>query len=190
MAGLTNGTASQLPRKRRRPAVVCAECRRRKIACDRKTPCGQCALHKVECVYVTGAVPPPYGRPVRATTSPGRNATGSSVADGSDGSGIPIDTTAAVTTTITATGAGTATATVTASPLDEPDDDDRPGAPPQFPISAMGERSTRFGGRLAKTRLFGRTHWANNMDEVGSKSGCVLESVSFADSCSSERSTV
>ena len=30
------------PRKRRRPALSCVECRRRKIKCDRNKPCGPC----------------------------------------------------------------------------------------------------------------------------------------------------
>lgn len=34
------------PRKRRRPALSCAECRRRKIKCDRNIPCRQCTLSK------------------------------------------------------------------------------------------------------------------------------------------------
>lgn len=38
-------------RKRRRPAVVCNECRRRKIACDRKSPCGQCIQYNSTCIY-------------------------------------------------------------------------------------------------------------------------------------------
>lgn len=41
-----------LPRKRRRPALACVECRRRKIRCDRRTPCGHCVLLKfATCVY-------------------------------------------------------------------------------------------------------------------------------------------
>lgn len=31
-----------LPRKRRRPALSCVECRRRKIKCDRTMPCSHC----------------------------------------------------------------------------------------------------------------------------------------------------
>lgn len=34
------------PRKRRRPALSCAECRRRKIKCDRNSPCNQCLRFK------------------------------------------------------------------------------------------------------------------------------------------------
>lgn len=40
------------PRKRRRPALSCAECRRRKIKCDRNVPCSPCKLSKsTTCTY-------------------------------------------------------------------------------------------------------------------------------------------
>lgn len=38
-------------RKRRRQAVVCTECRRRKIACDRNSPCAQCIQSSSVCTY-------------------------------------------------------------------------------------------------------------------------------------------
>ncbi|KAF5632995.1 hypothetical protein F25303_9278 [Fusarium sp. NRRL 25303] len=39
--------------KRRRPAVACTECRRRKIRCDRHSPCGPCSksMPSLRCVY-------------------------------------------------------------------------------------------------------------------------------------------
>ncbi|PLB50333.1 hypothetical protein P170DRAFT_508533 [Aspergillus steynii IBT 23096] len=40
------------PKKRRRPALACLECRRRKVKCDRTTPCGQCTAHRSSCRYV------------------------------------------------------------------------------------------------------------------------------------------
>ncbi|KAF4488272.1 Aspyridones cluster regulator apdR [Colletotrichum fructicola Nara gc5] len=39
------------PHKRRRPAVACTECRRRKIACDLRSPCGHCRRSLSKCVY-------------------------------------------------------------------------------------------------------------------------------------------
>jgi hypothetical protein len=40
------------PRKRRRPALSCVECRRRKIKCDRRTPCSHCVQLKItKCTY-------------------------------------------------------------------------------------------------------------------------------------------
>ncbi|KAF7623754.1 hypothetical protein F9C07_5260 [Aspergillus flavus] len=41
-------------RRRRRPAVSCSLCRRRKIRCDRKSPCNNCVRSKNEaCIYET-----------------------------------------------------------------------------------------------------------------------------------------
>jgi hypothetical protein len=43
------------PRKRRRPALSCVECRRRKIKCDRNNPCTQCTQSKsASCTYKDG----------------------------------------------------------------------------------------------------------------------------------------
>ncbi|VUC26324.1 unnamed protein product [Clonostachys rosea] len=39
------------PRRRRRPAFSCLECRRRKIKCDRKDPCSHCVSVAVQCVH-------------------------------------------------------------------------------------------------------------------------------------------
>lgn len=41
-------------RKRRRPALSCEQCRRRKVRCDREMPCGPCskAHPELECEYV------------------------------------------------------------------------------------------------------------------------------------------
>ncbi|KAI0199281.1 hypothetical protein F4808DRAFT_218935 [Astrocystis sublimbata] len=39
------------PRRRRRPALSCLACRRRKLKCDRATPCARCIEAKVSCTY-------------------------------------------------------------------------------------------------------------------------------------------
>ena len=39
------------PRRRRRPALSCVECRRRKIKCDRISPCAHCVSNKADCIY-------------------------------------------------------------------------------------------------------------------------------------------
>lgn len=38
-------------RRRRRPALSCRECRRRKIKCDHNKPCAHCIHHGTQCVY-------------------------------------------------------------------------------------------------------------------------------------------
>ena len=52
-ANSTLSTAPQPPpRKRRRPALSCEQCRRRKIKCDRAYPCSQCLQSKTgSCSY-------------------------------------------------------------------------------------------------------------------------------------------
>ncbi|KAI3332482.1 hypothetical protein HD806DRAFT_480732 [Xylariaceae sp. AK1471] len=39
------------PRRRRRPALSCLACRRRKIKCDRADPCSRCISTKTHCTY-------------------------------------------------------------------------------------------------------------------------------------------
>ncbi|KAI0128250.1 hypothetical protein F4776DRAFT_201282 [Hypoxylon sp. NC0597] len=39
------------PRRRRRPALSCLECRRRKIKCNRNEPCAHCVSAKLPCTY-------------------------------------------------------------------------------------------------------------------------------------------
>jgi hypothetical protein len=47
-----------IPRRRRRPALSCIECRRRKIKCDRAEPCTHCKASRSQCSYRI------YSRPV------------------------------------------------------------------------------------------------------------------------------
>ncbi|KJZ79446.1 hypothetical protein HIM_00915 [Hirsutella minnesotensis 3608] len=45
-------------KKRRRPALACEQCRRRKIRCDRKSPCGHCDKARIaSCTYIPTHVP-------------------------------------------------------------------------------------------------------------------------------------
>lgn len=39
------------PRRRRRPALACLDCRRRKIKCDRNDPCANCTSFGTQCTY-------------------------------------------------------------------------------------------------------------------------------------------
>ncbi|KAI6597145.1 hypothetical protein MCOR06_002187 [Pyricularia oryzae] len=49
----------RLQRKRRRPALACDECRRRKVKCDRAVPCTNCVRHQCAdvCSYHASHVP-------------------------------------------------------------------------------------------------------------------------------------
>lgn len=46
-------TMEREPKRRRRPALSCVQCRRRKIKCDRSDPCKHCLAAKHCCTYDT-----------------------------------------------------------------------------------------------------------------------------------------
>ena len=52
MASDVSGPSAEQPRKRRRPALSCFECRHKKIKCDRNNPCSPCMKAKSStCTY-------------------------------------------------------------------------------------------------------------------------------------------
>lgn len=52
---------------------ACVSCQRRKIGCDRRTPCSACVKADVEC---TPSVPVPYKRRKKATDTSARGSQG------------------------------------------------------------------------------------------------------------------
>ena len=68
------------PRKRRRPALSCVECRKRKIKCDRNRPCGPCVqARSPSCTFTEDAarlptvvhtLHEPVAKPALQTTAP------------------------------------------------------------------------------------------------------------------------
>ncbi|KAL2071166.1 hypothetical protein VTL71DRAFT_12401 [Oculimacula yallundae] len=63
-------------RKRRRPALACEQCRRRKIRCDRNVPCENCARSASEaCTYVLDDTETVQMKPNRPRTSTNDNVT-------------------------------------------------------------------------------------------------------------------
>ncbi|CAG9955846.1 unnamed protein product [Clonostachys rosea f. rosea IK726] len=53
MDGGTDLTDPSRQKKRRRPALACEQCRRRKVRCDRRLPCSTCVrTNHVDCTYV------------------------------------------------------------------------------------------------------------------------------------------
>jgi len=59
------------PRKRRRPAMSCLECRRRKIKCCRNDPCAHCVSTKAQCtfsIYSNEPRPAPLTTPLNPST--------------------------------------------------------------------------------------------------------------------------
>jgi hypothetical protein len=66
-------------KKRRRPALSCEPCRRRKVKCDRNQPCGQCVQSKIaSCAYspIRPAVPRRTRNPIPLASFPGQSSSG------------------------------------------------------------------------------------------------------------------
>ena len=57
-------------KKRRRPALSCEQCRRRKIRCDRMQPCSHCVKSKIPgCSYAPTHVPASWAKRAAAQTA-------------------------------------------------------------------------------------------------------------------------
>ncbi|KAL2178472.1 uncharacterized protein P884DRAFT_283904 [Thermothelomyces heterothallicus CBS 202.75] len=98
-------------RRRRRPALSCWECRRRKVKCDHGNPCAHCARHGKHCVYKPFARDDSAVSPKQRSGSPGLIAT-------SNTSTATATTTAAATSAATSAAATIATATAIPPPID------------------------------------------------------------------------
>ncbi|KAB8345906.1 hypothetical protein FH972_022961 [Carpinus fangiana] len=160
----TSSTAAPAPtRKRRRPAVVCTECRRRKIACDRNAPCGQCVLVNSTCTYSSPNYEP-TARP-RPASAVKTNAT-SQPSDRDTSASATRDTAAFDIVSLPS---------VFGPGFRETREPSRGGElrrsvqeRPQSPINYL------HIGRFQKARFFGPTHWMNNIaqfEELGRSAG-------------------
>lgn len=148
-------------RKRRRPIVVCNECRRRKVACDKNFPCTQCVLRRETCVY--GATRNEQSlRPVMKK-SPFRPQAVTS--NHSYSRGPPISNVPAKLPGAQQLGRCQDDGMV----LSENDGSDCRDVNTAYELDQMpnilGEVAPKLKGRLSKTRLFGQSHWMNNMVE-------------------------
>ncbi|KAM0206319.1 hypothetical protein ACHAQI_008420 [Fusarium lateritium] len=112
-------------RRRRRPALSCHECRRRKVKCDQRNPCGPCIRHKVECTYEphhgSASVPVQSLRARALTQTPTRS---TALNNTTDGNRVAISTTSRDNVRISheqdAALSHSATATITAQGLSTP----------------------------------------------------------------------
>ena len=148
------------PRKRRRPALACASCRRRKVKCDRNSPCGQCTLRNSDlCTYTkegrTTIIERNKRRPEFAVTTEvsGEDAcilNQPQYLDNIADQGAPGDTANAAETSLTERTSGShrphntflENHKTTKSPL-------------------ISSASGPILGTLSKTRIFGHGHWRN-----------------------------
>ena len=177
-----------VPKKRRRPALSCVECRKRKVKCDRNQPCGPCKRMNVStCTYV------PNQKPARRAASPAIASAGrSSLTTASPCQTRPLSEFDSLLDRYLAPGL--------LNPQSEKDDDleteSRVRGNPQEPLSLikalasrvraleekMEPESDRSDARLAlpprtvavdpkntvKSRFYGESHWMNSVEPVSS----------------------
>jgi hypothetical protein len=164
---------SPLPRKRRRPALACAPCRRRKVKCDRNSPCGQCTQRNSDsCTYTedgrTTQNEQASQRPHLAVATEVSRRDASILdqlqsLDNTDGQRVPANNASAAETGLAARASGShqrhntfpKSNTTTQSPQNS---------------SASG----RILGTLSKTRIFGHGHWMSTLPLVCRCSLCLI----------------
>ncbi|CAI4220091.1 unnamed protein product [Parascedosporium putredinis] len=172
-------------RRRRRPAVSCTLCRRRKIRCNRESPCNNCLRSKNEfCTYESFASP---GSSQRARTGPGVGATPLRPAEPrgplEPPSPVSLDDSSASckSSTIQALPSRSLKDLTTLNPILPPQADKGPEIAQlkhridQLEQSLSLTKRTRsrhsFGSAdintsrsvMHKSRLFGRSHWVNGV---------------------------
>ncbi|KAL6860643.1 hypothetical protein ACO1O0_004671 [Amphichorda felina] len=170
-------------KKRRRPALACEQCRRRKIRCDRNVPCSQCLRSKTaSCSYAPTHTPAswtrrshkkpalaPAGQQPPIASAP---SVGASSGDGSGPSSVAKDASAS------ASGSVSTSVSVPDAPdnvdwlvarvhhleeklskvvnLGGPDENDH-----ESPEGTQSSLACPTNGTVSKTRYFGRSHWMN-----------------------------
>ncbi|KAI1372391.1 hypothetical protein F4677DRAFT_432736 [Hypoxylon crocopeplum] len=146
------GSEAASVRRRRRLALACTECRRRKVACDRGNPCNNCAVRKSVCVY--------RGAPARGSSGvppPTLSATGSEHRRMTDV--LPGTVRSEPETFSTAETAVHESRTSGSDIIGHK------------VLLGHGDKSSRIfsrgpakpGSRFTKSRLFGRSHWMNKL---------------------------
>lgn len=158
--------------RRRRAANSCESCRRRKIRCDQKLPCGACvrARDSMMCIYRDG-------KPSQAMSDEGSQT--SNIQDNSPSTGIQ---TSSPSTTTTQAQQSDAESSIARNDGDYP----RPGpslrktllqnSTPFTPDSSIKEASApsisipappaRLRQATDKTKMFGQSHWVHLADKV------------------------
>lgn len=180
-----NESASGPQRRRRRPALACEKCRRRKIKCDRNTPCDQCIRSKSEtCAYLPDDAPVPAGKKRRVgishTTNTSTTPSTTSHESPSSTANIPAAGAFDALTDQFSIGGNSTTdpskerASTVRAPLDQlhqlrhklPDPANTESAEPATVSSPIHNDALPMKGVFEKTRLFGQSHWMNSIEQV------------------------
>lgn len=178
-------SAAKTDKKRRRPALSCEQCRRRKIRCDRSLPCVNCVKSKISpCTYAPTHIPASRNKKGTSHATgvdssshvPGRSAPAidsnriqpsSDPSGGRQSSSVPSST----------VGSNSETSTVDAlaarvkeleQKLAETCHITQPGDDRLIQRDGQeGGEPAPMKGTVSKTRFFGQSHWMNGVDMVG-----------------------
>lgn len=174
------------PRKRRRPALSCEQCRRRKVRCDREMPCGPCSKSHLPlaCEYVNEGK---IALNARLDVPHGNDETGPSSMDATQIAELKCTVHALQGRLHSLEQAVQVTGTPGLGP--EIQDDvglKEPRQPAHVPDDRLAQQGRQASGRLPDqpqtliaplpprlkgsgetTRLFGTTHWAMVFQQVG-----------------------
>ncbi|CAF3648302.1 unnamed protein product [Fusarium graminearum] len=168
-------SAAKTEKKRRRPALACEQCRRRKIRCNRNLPCSNCFKSNISpCTYAPTHVPASRTKKGAADSSshvPGRSApvvdlsrktTPSDSSAKRQSSSIPSST----------VGSNSETSTVDAlaarvkeleQKLAESCHITQPGEDILIQHDDQEADPAPMKGTVSKTRFFGQSHWMNGI---------------------------
>lgn len=154
------------PKRTRRPALSCVECRMRKVKCDRKEPCGACIRIKSEkCTYRPTRAGIRRGAEKSPSTSESNNAQGP--ARPSPQSSLLAERTILNPILHADTGSSALVAVLLR-------ENERLQSSVSKGASASHEGDTRpiseviadFPGTFQKSKFFGQSHWMNAMEPV------------------------
>ncbi|EFY85771.1 C6 zinc finger protein [Metarhizium acridum CQMa 102] len=187
-AGAPCAPAGIPEKKRRRPPLACEQCRRRKIKCDRNSPCGHCTRARIpDCTYAPIYIPESKARsklssklpstraggaaqrPVlRALSSDAKTRTGEGCEAVSDPLG-PSKAPSSVPSSNVGSASDSSNVDWLVARVHELEDKlanavhiTEPGGNPF--VSGKGDSVAPLTGIISKTRYFGNSHWINVTD--------------------------
>ncbi|KAF4966668.1 hypothetical protein FSARC_5657 [Fusarium sarcochroum] len=185
--GGTVPSAAKTEKKRRRPALSCEQCRRRKIRCDRSLPCVNCVKSKISpCTYAPTHVP---ASRVKKGSSHGSYAAGADSTSNVPARSAPaLDSTqrqspldnhsarrhsSSIPSSTVGSNSGASTIDALAARVKELEQKlaeschiTQPGEDKLYQPADQEEESAPMKGTISKTRFYGQSHWMNGADMV------------------------
>lgn len=182
VGGGTVLSAAKTEKKRRRPALSCEQCRRRKIRCDRSLPCVNCVKSKISpCTYAPTHVPASRAR--KATNHavgadstshvPARSAAVDLTRKQSLSDTSARQTSSSIPSSTVGSNSGASTVDALAARVKELEQKlaescyiTQPAEGKLWQDEDHQEDEAPMKGTVSKTRFFGQSHWMNGVNMV------------------------